>query len=252
LLSFQKDVKPEVKKDVDVEMKVDEPLSPKHGDISPISASISNFAEDGKLSASKLPRKAEPTSESLPNFSRVTPAQLAHITFPPDGRYQPVRAVTTKSIPPKNTKSQPSLTASTSAALGLPSERYAGGGGILILADMRPEAEAEFIELTAHAPVQPAQTPLQNGHAVAGPPASGPHIALDESAPEANPPDTFEVRSYIFKAIAVANPGKTSTHLIMTHDGCRWTQMRTLALGRWPSSPFHSIVTGSRRHWTPI
>jgi 26S proteasome regulatory subunit N2 len=195
LAEFSKDVKPEAKKDVDVEMKVDEPpSSPKHGDISPINGSISNFAEDGKLSTSKPTRKAEPTSESLPNFSRVTPAQLAHITFPPDGRYQPVRAVTTKSIFPKNTKAQPSLTASTSEALGLPSERYAGGGGILILADMRPEEEAEFIELTAHAPIQPAQTPLLNGHAVAGPPDSGPHIALDESTPEAGPPDPFEVR----------------------------------------------------------
>jgi 26S proteasome regulatory subunit N2 len=190
------DEKAEPKKDTDVDMKAaDPPQSPKHGDISPINGSISNLADDGKPSTSK--RKSEPTSEIVPNFSRVTPAQLAHITFPVDGRYQPVRAVSTRPTTPRNAKSAGPATASTATSLGLASEKYAGGGGILILTDLRPEEEAEYIELNPAPPAPVAELPhdaVPNGHAVAGPPASGPHIALDESAPEADPPGSFEVR----------------------------------------------------------
>jgi 26S proteasome regulatory subunit N2 len=80
------------KKDGDVEMKTDEPT--KHGDVSPISGSISNLVD-----ASKPPsRKKEASSERLQNFSRVTPQQLTYISFPSDSRYQPVRPVSTNSV----------------------------------------------------------------------------------------------------------------------------------------------------------
>jgi 26S proteasome regulatory subunit N2 len=176
---------------VDADTKVDQD-SPKHGDISPINGSISNLADDGKASTTKAPRKVEPTSEILPNFSRVTPAQLAHITFPADGRYQPVRAVTTKSVPAKNGKI--SAAAPPTAGLGLASEKYAGGGGILILTDLRPDEEAEFIDLNPPPPAETAQVAVPNGHAPAGPPATGRNIVLDESVPEAEVPEPFEVR----------------------------------------------------------
>jgi len=198
------DDKPEVKKDADVEMKSEEPpstepsSSAKHGDISPINGSISNLADDGKPSTSKPMRKSEPSFEKLPNFSRVMPAQLAHITFPADGRYQPVRAVSTKAPSSvKNGKATvpPAGSKSATAAIGLSSEKYAGGGGILILVDEFPDQEAEFIEFEAPA-AAPAPTEAiandQNGHAIAGPAASGPHIALDENEPEADPPESFE------------------------------------------------------------
>ena len=180
-------------------MKSEEPpASAKPGDISPISGSISNLADESKPSTSKPARKSEPSFEKLPNFSRVVPAQLAHITFPADGRYQPVRAVSTTT--PSSVKSGkaavlPAGSKSSTAAIGL-SEKYAGGGGILILVDVSPDEEAEFIEFDAPAaepvPVDVA-TDGQNGHAIAGPAASGPHIALDENAPEADPPESFEV-----------------------------------------------------------
>jgi 26S proteasome regulatory subunit N2 len=201
----QQDDKPEAKKDGDVEMKSEEPSSSaepssstKHGDISPINGSISNLADDGKPSASKSMRKTEPSFEKLSNFSRVMPAQLAHITFPADGRYQPVRAVSTRAPSSvKNGKATvvPAGSKSATAAIGLSSEKYAGGGGILILVDESPDQEAEFIEFEAPA-AAPAPTEVtsgQNGHAIAGPAASGPHIALDENAPEADPPESFEV-----------------------------------------------------------
>jgi 26S proteasome regulatory subunit N2 len=181
-----------------VEMK--EEVSHKDGDVSPIAQSVSNLAEEGKASTSK-PKKAEPTFELRPNFSRVTPAQLAYISFPPDGRYQPVRAVSTKTPLSKTGKA---VAAGTSSSLvGLGSERYAGGGGILLLTDSRPNEEADYIEIETAIPAVPptaAPAPAAGAGAGAGPTASAPptgrHIALDENAPESEPPEAFEVCVY--------------------------------------------------------
>ena len=190
-------MEPKKEADGDIEMKFDEsPPSPRHGDISPINGSISNLADDGKASTSKPPRKTEPSFEVLPNLSRVTPAQLAYITFPDEGRYQPVRAVS-----PAGATASKSPSSST---LGLASGKYAGGGGILILADLQPDEEAEFIEFNPVILLPPqdeaAPTHLGNGHAVHAPPPSGPHIAMDDSMPDIDPPEAFEVCRYlIFK-----------------------------------------------------
>lgn len=72
-------------------------------------------------------------------------------------------------------------------------EKAAGGGGILILVDRHPEEEAEFIQFETVIEPPPAEAvPTANGeapHSV----ESGPHIALDEDAPEAESPAAFEV-----------------------------------------------------------
>ncbi|KAJ7169781.1 D-isomer specific 2-hydroxyacid dehydrogenase [Mycena filopes] len=184
------DDKPEEKKEADdVEMKVDdEPLSPSQnaGDISPINGSISGLAEDGK--PTKAAKKAEPSFEMLPNLSRVTPAQLAYISFPPEGRFQPVRAVSAKPAPPRGGKAAVGAKASP-APVGLVSEKYAGGGCILILSDLQPDEEAEFIDFEPPAPAAaPEPTPANAAAAL----PTGPHIALDETSPEVGPPDAFE------------------------------------------------------------
>ncbi|TFK57040.1 26S proteasome regulatory complex non-ATPase subcomplex Rpn2/Psmd1 subunit [Heliocybe sulcata] len=181
----------EPKKEMDVEMKADEPSTSTagQGDISPIAGSLSDLADgpDGKGKT----KKPEQTSEELSNFSRVTPAQLAYISFSSEGRYQPVRPVSTKTAAPKGGKAASKLTAGANA---MASERYAGGGGILILLDRQPDQSEEFIELeTQLPPQQPAPVePVPNGNANAAPEPSGPHIAHDESAPEAEPPESFE------------------------------------------------------------
>jgi len=167
--------------DGDTPMKVDEVAKESDG----------NHTEDSKPSTSK--KKSEPAFEMRTNFSRVTPAQLAYISFPGDGRYQPVRPVSTKS---QISKSSKLIAGGSPSLLGLSSEKYAGGGGILILMDSRPNEPVEFIEaepapeLAAAAPV-PVQTNA-NTHVHTDP--TGRHIALDESAPEADPPEPFEVR----------------------------------------------------------
>ncbi|KAI0814897.1 26S proteasome regulatory complex non-ATPase subcomplex Rpn2/Psmd1 subunit [Irpex lacteus] len=149
----------------DVEMKTEDgATAEKHGDVSPITGSISNLAD------APTP---EPTSEKLNNFSRVTPAQMAHITFPPDSRYQPVRLVSPHPAPTRR------------SFKSLATEKFAGGGGILLLVDQRPSEEASYVEFSAPAPA-PA--------AAEEPRADSPvrHIALDADAPEADPPEPFE------------------------------------------------------------
>jgi 26S proteasome regulatory subunit N2 len=160
-------------------MKTDEPT--KHGDVSPISGSISNLVDTSKPPS----RKKETTSERLQNISRVTPQQLPYISFPLDSRYQPVRPVSTSS------ESRPKKTA---ANLG---ETYTGIGGILVLLDERPDEPVELI-----APLEPSvlapepatiTLPPQSIQTTSG----RPHIALDENLPEASPPPPFEVSSAV-------------------------------------------------------
>jgi 26S proteasome regulatory subunit N2 len=128
--------------------------------------------------AGKL-RRTEPLQETRPNFSRVTPAQLSHIVFPKENRYQPVRILTTNARSGRHAVSRGPIAM----------EKYAGGGGILILSDSRPGENAEFIELAPEPQTAPAQAEF-----IATPRLSGLHIALDENASEAEAPPPFEVR----------------------------------------------------------
>ncbi|RDB29217.1 26S proteasome non-ATPase regulatory subunit 1 A [Hypsizygus marmoreus] len=188
------DEKPESKSEgeADVEMKIEEPPSPpKDRDVSPINRSISNLADEGKpsTSASKLPRKGEPTFELRPNFSRVTPAQMVHVSFPSDCRYQPVRPVSVNLALPRGEKTPTPAGPSATDT----SDKYAGGGGILILVDLRPEEEGEFLEFEPPAEAAPSEpVPSAPSGQTASTLPSGPHIALDESAPETGPPGSFE------------------------------------------------------------
>lgn len=49
--------------------------------------------DSSKAKKPKRERKQEPRSEVLPNYSRVTPAQVKFITFPPESRFVPIRPV---------------------------------------------------------------------------------------------------------------------------------------------------------------
>ncbi|GAA6036531.1 hypothetical protein JCM8097_003550 [Rhodosporidiobolus ruineniae] len=100
----------------DAEMKVDEPAS---GD-KPADSSSSG-ADKEKTGSGKKRKAPEPSSSTLTNLSRVTPAQLAYISFPTSGevvsRFVPVRPI-------------------------------ASGGGILLVRDTKPdEGEPELLEL---------------------------------------------------------------------------------------------------------
>jgi 26S proteasome regulatory subunit N2 len=213
-MAYLQDEKGQPKKDSkeDVEMKVDEPAAASTsggGDISPIaeagaglSEDISKSEEQGKEKSSENKRsRKEPSFEKLSNFSRVMPAQLAHISFPAEGRYQPVRPVATRSAQKtskgKAVASATSKPTSTAAALGTAAERYAGGGGILILIDQTPSEPAEFIETELPRPAAPTVPTAAEPSTTAITPApnAAVHIALDENEPEAQPPESFEVSS---------------------------------------------------------
>jgi 26S proteasome regulatory subunit N2 len=166
-------------------MKGDEPS--KHGDVSPITQSISPLPEEVSTSKPVSKRQREPTSETLPNFSRVTAAQMAYISFPSEGRYQPVRVITAARSPsPKGG-----------------ADKYAGGGGIILLVDRTPNEEAEFIEFETPAPPPPV---VEAPAPTAGSLPTGPHIALDENAPEAGPPASFEVLIIFFRIYSYCSP----------------------------------------------
>ncbi|KAF7341663.1 26S proteasome regulatory subunit RPN2 [Mycena sanguinolenta] len=127
-----KDDKVDEKKesDGDMEMKVDEEPGKGAGDISPINGLISNLAEDGKPAAKAT--------------KRPSPPQLAYITFPPEGRFRPVRAVPAKPAPLRKAGAAGSKVLSP-PPIRLVSEEYAGGSCLLIWSDLRPGEEVEFI-----------------------------------------------------------------------------------------------------------
>jgi len=68
----------------------------------------------------------------------------------------------------------------------------------LLLVDEFSDEEAEFVEFEAPAAEPVPAEGLPNGSAPKGyattGPVSGPHIALDEDAPQTDPPESFEVR----------------------------------------------------------
>src|SRR5258708_7839392 len=174
------------KKEGDIEMKSEEVPSTQQGDISPINESMSNLPE-GQSPEGKTPNKRkEPNFESLPNFSRVTPAQFQHVVFPPSSRYQPVRPVSARETVIKAGKGVAGAQKTSQP------EKYAGGGGILLLVDERPGEPEEFIELSTVVP-PPQVAPANNAGATAAAAQTEPHIALDPNGGEAEVPGVFEV-----------------------------------------------------------
>lgn len=191
-------------------MKVDEPAASapmpapsagKPGDISPISGSMSGLPDTAMSpvpapAPAKRRQPAEPSSVILSNFSRVTPSQLAHVTFHPDGRYQPVRPVATVPVPRSSLLSKAGRLSSGKLAASA-SERYAGGGGILLLADRRPNEVVELINFDSEEraiPVEQAGQEQRVGASAAEPGRAGTFIDVD--AAEADPPEPFEVSIY--------------------------------------------------------
>lgn len=164
-----------------------EEVPARQGDISPINESMSNLPE-GQSSEGKAPNKRkEPSFESLPNFSRVTPAQFQHVVFPPSSRYQPVRPVSAREPAIKGGKGV------AGAQKASQPEKYAGGGGILLLVDERPGEPQEFIELSTVAPPVSQVAPTSNAGTTTTGARSERNIALDPTGGEAEVPEPFEV-----------------------------------------------------------
>lgn len=166
-------------------MKSEEVASTRHGDVSPINDSISNLPESQSSEARGLKRK-EPNWESLANFSRVTPAQFQCIIFPPSNRYQPVRPVSAR---------EPTIKAGKGTTKTVHPEKYAGGGGILLLVDERPGEPEEYIELGTVPPptINVQATPSASVSVTTAGARPNRNISLDPNGPEADVPAPFEV-----------------------------------------------------------
>jgi 26S proteasome regulatory subunit N2 len=130
-------------------------------------ASTSKTAEE----TSKTTKRREPSSEKLTNLSRVTPAQLGHIVFPSESRWQPVRAVSVINASAPNASKK--------------AQRYAGGGGILLLIDKTPGEPITWIEPQNAVTFIPIIQTNSNGIPVSVHETTGDNT-------EADPPPPFE------------------------------------------------------------
>lgn len=153
--------------------------------------------ENGEKAATTEKKRKEPTSETLQNFSRVTPGQLPHISFPPDARFQPVRSF----IPPS-----PAAKARLKGASKGSIERHAGGGGIIMLIDRKPGEETKFVDLPPElGGEQPAAMNVDREPS---------EMLLDVE--EAPMPEPFEVSYFRYISLQVTD-GNSSTHSTVKH-----------------------------------
>jgi 26S proteasome regulatory subunit N2 len=135
-------------------------------------------------------KSSEPSSETLTNMVRVTPAQMAYVTFPSIGRYQPVRPIASLSAsllaPSTGIKKGKRVAPPTVEAGKGKSNVSLPGGGIIMLRDSQPGVEGEYIELTSSldaAPRAPEEAPAPAAHA---------EMQVDEG-PELEMPAPFQV-----------------------------------------------------------
>lgn len=132
----------------------------------------------------------EPSMENLGNLSRVTPVQLAHISFPHTARYQPVRPVS--SSPASQATPRKGRKASSSSST-VP--KALSGGGIIMLRDTMPDNAKEYIQLNA-ALDKPVPAPAQAGEGAAEPDVAAAQAGVADmhvdDSPEAEMPASFE------------------------------------------------------------
>ena len=139
-------------------------------------------------------RKEEPTSQSLPNLSRVVPAQLPHINFPSEGRFHPVRPLITSTIVSSSTSDQLSTAPANSASAiltTLATTSRVTGGGIILLRDSEPEKEVEYFEYEANKNVTSTDT-----NAIATEPTTIDEPRIDSTGPIAPMPPAFEYNDW--------------------------------------------------------
>ncbi|KAJ7278246.1 hypothetical protein C8J57DRAFT_1713156 [Mycena rebaudengoi] len=163
--------------DGNVEIKIDEgSASPGKdaGDILPINGSISNLAEDEKPSTS-----AKSTKKVEPSFGDATQHFPRH-----PGTVGPYH-IPRRAIPTSESGVSKSCTATRGGTRGprlwdwYLKSMLEGVASCLILADLQPQEDTEFIDFEP--PAAPEPTPANNLPAEVLP--VGPHIALDETSP---------------------------------------------------------------------
>jgi len=158
---------------------------------------------DDEKNEEKKVKEPEPNYETLPNLSRVVPAQMPYISFHSSSRFVPVRPLVSSSSASASVINQ-AAKAPNSAALILDAIVDVGiglgaGGGILVLKDTRPGEPVEYVEeqakkaLAAAAGPEEIQVPASatNAGAAAQQPPQ-PALGIDLNAPIAPMPSPFQ------------------------------------------------------------
>jgi len=149
-------------------------------------------------------RKAEAAQFTLGNMTRVTPAQLATISFPEDGKYVPLRPLNERHLAGEDKKASPgpqAIFGGGSSGGAQEKKERAVSGSIVLLRDQKPEVEAEFIELNkalwpdAQPEPEPiAEEPAAPASAAGGATGAGAGLGAGGELPggEADAPPSFE------------------------------------------------------------
>ena len=136
------------------------------------------LAEKSEDAPVKEKKAAEPTSHPVQNLTRVTPAQLAHISFSSNSRYSLARPA---SAPKKGKKVAAGNDYARKSSMAV--------GGIVVLSDNDAEAQGEFVELKQSLWTAPAAAPATATAA----PAQDATMSSGDDFEEAEPPAPFEV-----------------------------------------------------------
>ncbi|KAK9900186.1 26S proteasome regulatory complex, non-ATPase subcomplex, Rpn2/Psmd1 subunit [Cystobasidium minutum MCA 4210] len=165
-------------------------------------------AEGGetKTEEKKAPKETEPNYETLPNLSRVVPAQMPYISFHSSSRFVPVRPLISSSSSTPVSYLTQAAKAANSASVILESIVDVGiglgaDGGILVLKDTKPDEPVEYVELKAKKALAAAAGPEEievpadltgagAANVAAQPPQPAPGVDLN--APIASMPEPFQ------------------------------------------------------------
>lgn len=199
--------------DGDHSMETDEPGRAK-GEEDGADAASSEKKDDADMATDGEPGAAATTStggtkkkakaatetnfESLPNLSRVVPAQVPYISFPSSSRYAPVRALTTASSSPSTHAVTNGKAPATPASIlesivdSAASSGLGAGGGIIVLRDRQPSEPEELVEMQVFKALQLAATGASDVPAPTSQATTTASAAPDTLLPIAPMPEPFQ------------------------------------------------------------
>ncbi|ORY27990.1 endopeptidase [Naematelia encephala] len=136
--------------------------------------------EDRSRTSTPVPAKSrkptEPSSFTLTNMSRVTPQQLAFVSFPTGGRYEPIRSLGSEVASPSD--STASRTTKRPSSSSGESKKAPNAGTVIMLRDLKPDEDKEdaYIELDK-ALWRPPPPPEPEAATTADTPSAQPAVA---------------------------------------------------------------------------
>jgi 26S proteasome regulatory subunit N2 len=135
-------------------------------------------------------------------MTRVTPQQLSSISFPDNAKYAPLRPLNPRFAASSDDKEKEKKAAGPQAIFGggrksdNKQEQRAVGGSIVMLRDLQPDVEAEYVELSKalwpDAPPAAAEQPAPEASTTAPGAVAGTSSSGELEGGEADAPPPFE------------------------------------------------------------